>query len=178
MFDYPKIADLALSCGFTDVGELLVSTLKFLPEVRDMCAVDKCGRYDKSWACPPACGTLEEMTEKVASFERGIIVQTVGQLEDSFDFEGIQDAAARQADSFAKLWDALRPDYTLFPMGSGGCARCEKCTYPDAPCRYPDSVAASMEACGLVVSQTCTDNGVKYNYGKDTIAFTACFLIK
>ncbi|MDR1217403.1 MAG: DUF2284 domain-containing protein [Oscillospiraceae bacterium] len=51
------------------------------------------------------------------------------------------------------------------------------CVYPDAPCRFPDKLAYSMEACGLFVSRVCTDNGLKYNHGKDTICYTACFLL-
>ena len=33
-----------------------------------------------------------------------------------------------------------------------------------------------MEACGLFVSQLCTDNGVAYNYGDEKIAYTCCIL--
>ena len=51
---------LAKECGFDVAEDLDPKTLKFLPEVRDMCAADRCRHYNKSWACPPACGTLEE----------------------------------------------------------------------------------------------------------------------
>ena len=50
----------AQDIGFSHWGIFSVSALKFLPEVRDACASDRCGRYGKSWSCPPACGTLEE----------------------------------------------------------------------------------------------------------------------
>ena len=61
-------------------------------------------------------------------------------------------------------------------MGVGACSLCEECTYPDAPCRFPDRMATSMEACGLFVSKVCTDNGLAYNYGQGNMAFTSCFL--
>ena len=34
-----------------------------------------------------------------------------------------------------------------------------------------------MEAYGLVVSDTCTDSGMAYNYGKNTITYTGCVLV-
>lgn len=177
MPDYEKLTSLALECGFTNAGPLDPSTLVFMDEVRDMCAADKCQMYDKSWACPPACGTLEEMRKKVEGYKHGLIVQTVGEMEDSLDWEAIQDTAAKQGENFMKLEAELEK---LFPklvaMGTGTCTRCTKCTYPDAPCRFPEKLFTSMEGCGLLVSKVCTDNGMPYNYGPNRIAYTGCFL--
>lgn len=179
MLDYDKLFKTAEECGFNSWGKLDTSTFEFLPEVRDMCKANTCGKFNKSWACPPACGSLEEMKNRAEKYKYGIIVQTVGQLEDSLDWEGIQEAAENQAKSFAKMWDILAIEYPgLLAMGTGTCTKCEKCTYPDAPCRFPDRVAASMEGCGLVVSNVCTANNVPYNHGKDTICYTGCFLLE
>ena len=178
MFDYEKISALAKESGFTNYGYLDVSTLEFLQDVRDMCNPSQCPRFNHSWACPPACGTLEEMRERVKSYTHGILVQTVGELEDSYDWEGIQATAKSQSASFQKLWDKLEEEYpNLFAMGTGGCSKCEKCTYPDDPCRFPKRMAPSMEACGLYVSKVCTDNNLAYNYGPNKIAYSACFLL-
>ncbi|MDR0916678.1 MAG: DUF2284 domain-containing protein [Oscillospiraceae bacterium] len=177
--DIAKLTELAKDAGFTEVGTLDVATLQFLPEVRDMCAADKCHMYNHSWACPPACGTLDEMSARALKYSRGILVQTVAQLEDSFDFEGMGAAAEQHKQAFVKLHEVLREQYPdLFPMGSGGCTICPKCSYPDAPCRFPDRAIPSMEACGLLVSQVVSDNGMKYNHGRDTLAYTAAFLLE
>ena len=179
MQDHAMLSAMATECGFTHSAPLEITTLEFLQDVRDMCAADKCNRYDKSWACPPACGTLDEMRERVKGFKSGVLVQTVGDLEDSYDWEGIQDAAKRQGESFGRMWDKLEDGgASVFAMGTGGCPKCETCSYPDSPCRFPDRMAASMEACGLYVSKVCTDNNLAYNYGPNKIAFTACFLLK
>ncbi|MDR0904617.1 MAG: DUF2284 domain-containing protein [Oscillospiraceae bacterium] len=174
------LIETAKSVGFDDAGALDVSKLEFLQEVRDMCAADKCHNYGRSWSCPPAAPSLEEMRDKVKNYSQGLLVQTVGHLEDSLDFEEMMAAAARHAERFDKLWDALKAEYPdLYPMGSGGCQKCGpgNCAYPDAPCRFPEKLAYSMEACGLVVSRVATDNDMKYNHGKDTICYTAAFLL-
>ena len=179
MINYDELISLAKSCGFTEARPLDISTLECLQDVRDMCNPGQCPRYGKTWSCPPEAPSLEEMRKTVKSYVKGILVQTVGRLEDSYDWEGIQNAAKSQAAGFGRLWDALAPLYPrLYPMGTGGCSKCEKCTYPDKPCRFPDRMAYSMEACGLFVSKVCTDNGATYNHGPNTITYTGCFLLE
>jgi len=173
-----QLIKLALDCGFTESARMDAAKLVFRDEVREMCAADKCHLYGRSWRCPPACGTLDEMRESVKKYSRGLLMQTVWELEDSFDFEGMGEAARVHNENFERFIKAVKAQYpgALF-MGAGGCMRCAKCTYPDEPCRFPDDATSSMEACGLLVSQVCVDNGVKYNYGANRLAYTACALI-
>ena len=172
------LKERAKECGFTVAADLDPKTLKFLPEVRDMCAADKCQQYNRSWACPPACGTLEEWTARASKYHKGILLQTVGDIEDTLDFEAIMDIAKTNGENFNKLIDVLLDEEKLdcLPLSVGGCTRCKKCTYPDAPCRFPDRCFSSMEATGLMVNQVCTDNGVPYNHGKCKMAYTSCIL--
>ena len=168
----------AKECGFTVAEDLDPGTLKFLPEVREMCAADKCRHYNRSWACPPACGTLEEWAEKASRYSKGILLQTVGDIEDTLDFEAIMDIAKTNAENFIRFTDALLDEDHLdcLPLAVGGCTRCKQCTYPVAPCRFPERNFSSMEATGLLVNQVCVDNGVPYNYGKGKMAYTSCLL--
>ena len=34
----------------------------------------------------------------------------------------------------------------MLPIGAGCCTKCKTCTYPDAPCRFPEQAFSSMEA--------------------------------
>ncbi|MCL2366346.1 MAG: DUF2284 domain-containing protein [Oscillospiraceae bacterium] len=179
MQNYEKLSSAAKECGFAHIAPLKVSTLEFMQDIRNMCNADQCEHFGKSWSCPPACASLEDLRERVRNFESGILCQTVGDLEDSYDWEGIMEAGATQKANFAKLWTKLKEEYKhVLAMGTGVCMLCEKCTYPDNPCRFPDRMEVSMEACGLYVSKVCTDNGLAYNYGPEKIAFTSCFLVK
>jgi len=177
MIDFGQLAVMAEECGFTHSAPLDISTLEFLQEVRDMCNPKQCDRYNKSWSCPPACVSLEDMRERVKSYDAGLLVQTVGELEDSYDWDAIMETGARHKDNFRRMWDGLEKQYaSVFAMGAGACSLCPACTYPNEPCRFPHRMSASMEASGLFVSKVCTDNGLAYNYGSDRIAFTSCFL--
>ena len=160
------------------MARLDVRTLEFMREVRDMCSADKCRNYDKSWSCPPACPPLEKIRERTRVYKDGILVQTVGDIEDSYDWEGIMAVQAQHKKNFLQMRSELAKTYSdVLALGSGACNICPSCTYPTAPCRHPDKMEISMEACGLYVSKICADNGLGYNYGMNKIAFTACFLV-
>lgn len=168
----------ALDTGFSHACALDVSTVKLLPEVRKMCEMNTCGAYGKNWTCPPACGSMEECTERVRKYQHGILMQTVGKVEDWMDFEGMMRVEKEHKQHFMayvrKIREAI-PD--ILPAGAGGCRICETCTYPDEPCRHPDLAYPSMEAYGMDVNQTCAANGLKYNYGQNTIAYSACVFL-
>ncbi|MDR3644321.1 MAG: DUF2284 domain-containing protein [Clostridia bacterium] len=177
--DINALIEEALDSGFNHAAELRAETLRFLPEVREMCSADRCHSYNKNWVCPPACGTLEECSARASGFSHGIIVQSECELEDSFDFETMQALERRHQKNFEKLASRLRERYPgLLALGAGGCTFCEKCTYPDAPCRFPDRAISSMEANGLWVSEVCERNRIPYNYGPNHMAYTSCILIE
>lgn len=177
--NYEELVALAEEIGFNAWAPLDVSTIELKQEVRDMCAVNTCGKYGTSWGGPPGCGTLEECGARLHQFSRGILVQTIGEIEDAMDFEGMMDAAANHGTNFTRMHDALREKgCKVLAIGAGCCAICEKCTYPDAPCRFPDRQVASMEAYGMLVMEVCKANGLKYYYGADKIAYTGCYLVE
>ncbi len=168
----------ALDEGFSQAGELNVGALVFMPEVREMCSADRCHQYGKNWRCPPGCGSIEEAAERASKYSYGLIVQTIGHMEDDFDYETIEATSKKHKDNFAALVEKLRKRYPdILPMGAGTCDLCEKCTYPDEPCRFPDESISSMEAYGLWVSKVCELSDFPYNNGKSTITYTSCYLL-
>lgn len=176
--EFEKISEIAGRAGFTHSAFLDCSTIKLMPEVRQMCASDSCHMYDKNWNCPPGCGTLEECEKRIRQYHWGILVQTVGELEDSLDGEGMMAAEKAHKEHFVKMEKLLRPLYPgMLAAGAGACTKCARCTYPDIPCRFPDQSFVSMEAYGMLVTQVCQDNDMSYYYGPCTIAYTSCFLI-
>ena len=175
---YEALKKMAEDCGFTAWAELDVSTIQLKPEVRDMCAVNTCGMYDKRWSCPPGCGTLEACGERIKGRTMGILVQTIGDIEDSFDFEAMMEIEAEHRGHFQEMHNALlEAGVDVLAIGTGCCTVCRECTYPNAPCRFPKKLVASMEAYGMVVNEVCKANGLAYNYGPEKMAYTCCFLL-
>lgn len=172
-----QIIQLAKETGFEEAGALDPKTIVLREEVRAMCAEGKCNAYGRNWTCPPACGDLEHCREVVTRYSEGVLFQTVGQLEDSLDYESMMEAGSTHKERVAAFADKLRqicPKALL--LGAGGCRVCEKCSYPE-PCRFPDKAFSSMEAYGMVVSDVCKDNQIPYYHGQNTIAYVGCCLL-
>lgn len=80
---------LAREVGFSQCAAVNMDALDPLEAVRDMCKADRCGRYGKSWSCPPACSTLEQARAQIQRYSQGILIQSTAQLEDEFDYTGM-----------------------------------------------------------------------------------------
>ncbi len=179
--DIEKIITEAKEKGFDLAAPLDVATMNPLPEIRAMCNSEKCSVFGHNWACPPACGTIEECTSILREYSDGIIVQSIVELEDEFDFEGIQELGKRHSTNsinFTKYLRETYPEHNILPLAAGGCFVCKKCTYPDAPCRFPDMRLSPIEGYGIFVSDLCSKNNVPYNHGKGTLAYIGAFLFK
>lgn len=177
--DVNKASVLARECGFEIVGPLDIGTLELRPEVRDMCSFDLCPQgYGRSWSCPPAVPPLEEISTGLKDYSQGILVQTIGRLEDPFDFEAIMNASRSHGKNFSSLAEKMAEETgdKSLSLGAGACSVCPSCTYPDDPCRYPDKMIVSMEASGLMVNDVCRANGLLYNNGEKTVTYTSCCL--
>ena len=124
-----SLIEIARNAGFEAVGSTAASQLAVKPEVRAMCAADRCHAYGKSWVCPPACGSLDAFTLLIAAKETAVIVQTVAWLEDEFDIEGMQEAEqlhkkrfARFAQAISAFLDEAADKQDALGAASNGCA--------------------------------------------------------
>jgi predicted metal-binding protein len=100
-------------------------------------------------------------------------------LEDSFDFEGMTEglhAFKKMVDVFAEKIDERLTDYLL--LSNEGCGRCETCTYPSSPCRYPSRLYHSIEGYGFVVSELAKHAGIRYINGADTVTYFGALLFR
>ena len=176
MPDIKEIIAKAKEIGFEEAVVLDVSGLQTCEWVRSECASNKCKAYNNNWTCPPTCGTLEECAERMGHYQRGIVMQTVGQLEDTFDVEGFVETEKNHRSRIIEFNEYL---HSVYPdslcLGAGGCRICAKCNFPE-PCRFPEKAISSMEGYGLFVTQVCKDNDLAYNHGPNTLTYTACAL--
>ena len=173
--EYTSVAQLAREAGFAHMAPLDPATIELKTEVRQMCQA--CHQYEKRWSCPPGCGELDACRGRIAEYKQGILVQTVGQLEDDFDAEAMMETEASHKEHFTALRALLaQRGIPVLPLGAGCCTVCKDCTYPDNPCRFPEKCISSMEAFGMVVTEVCKANSMPYYHGKNTIAYTSCVL--
>ncbi|MCL1879644.1 MAG: DUF2284 domain-containing protein [Actinomycetia bacterium] len=172
-----SLRQLIEDSGFDPIGTFDPADLIARSEVREMCAMGKCQAYGHSWSCPPALGELDIAREKFKSYRHGLLFQTVGETENSFDWDAMMDAAKQHHQRFDELDERLAAHQSeLLLLSAGTCKLCPECSYPDEPCRFPERMHPSMEAMGLIVADVCKLADVPYNHGPNTIAYTSCVL--
>ena len=70
-----------------------------------------------------------------------------------------------------------RPQYPgLLILSNESCRRCEHCTWPDAPCRFPEDLQPSIEGFGFIVSELAQQAGIPYLNGKNSVTFFGAVL--
>jgi len=169
---FKQLADLDLNAGSVHIPDIIFHT-----DYRDICSQNVCRCYGTTWACPPGVGTEEECIARLQSYDNMILFSRVYQLEDSFDIEGIQEGGAdfrERVERFAQAINEYLPQYLM--MANGGCHKCSPCTYPDAPCRFPDQIFHSMSSYMFTVSAVAKMAGLTYNNGPDTVTFFGAIL--
>lgn len=170
-----------LELGAYKAAIIDVKDIPFSASFRDMCASNVCGNYGKNYMCPPDVGDIAELIEKARGFDKALVYQTVGMLEDSYDFEGMQAAGDRHnilaralKEEVKKL--SLKEELHL---GAGGCRLCGVCAKREGlPCRNPDEAMASLEAYGIAVSKLAELCKMRYINGQNTVTYFGAVLYK
>ena len=177
MPDAKKLIQTLKEYGAHHAAGVAVSDIRFYPELRESCAMNRCGCYDTNWCCPPGCGDVPTLAQRARRFSHAVAFQYIGKLTDSFDVE-VMFASNEAFNKIAhKIQDYLQKETPRsLVLGAGKCTLCKTCTYPGAPCRYPQRCIVSVEACGIDVSQLCNAAGLSYITGPNTVTNTGLIL--
>ncbi|MBQ7909686.1 MAG: DUF2284 domain-containing protein [Clostridia bacterium] len=176
---FDKLTELALSLGAFRASVIPVEDIETDASFRDLCAANVCGNYGRNWMCPPDAGDIHDLMAALRTYSCALVYQTVSELEDSYDFEGMMDAGIAHNRLMVELRRGI--DTLALPrvlhLGAGGCRMCEVCAKRTGePCRHPDLAVASLETYGVNVSKLAPAAGMKYINGKDTVTYFGAVL--
>lgn len=153
--DIQVLMDICLEEGAARAAVIEVAQIPFDKGLRAYCAANACGSYGKNWACPPGVGEPDEVIARARQYRYALVFQAVGQMEDSFDFEGMEAAGRRFGETAERIRSRVAdqiPGYLL--LTAGGCSVCPVCAkVEDKPCRFPDKAISSLEAYCMQVSR-------------------------
>jgi len=177
MMDYVK---LCLELGAYKAAQIKTEQLVFSESFRGLCEQNACGRYGRSYTCPPHVGEISALIRDIQKRKTAVIWQTIHPLEDSYDFEGMGRGRELHADITLRI--AEQVPGTMVPralvLGAGGCFICKTCgVNENVPCRFPGKALSSLEAYGIDVSSIEKVTDMKYINGVNTVTyFSGLFL--
>lgn len=169
-----RLIAAALAAGAAKAAVISQQQIVLSAGFRKICESNACGNYGRCWMCPPDVGEIETAMAQVRQYSRGLLYQTIGALEDSFDIEGMARCAREHAQVGQRIQQAM-PGLLQEPflhLSCGGCRLCETCARRDnQPCRHPDRALPSMEGSGIDVYNTTRDTPLRYTNGQNTVTF-------
>lgn len=177
--DYSALAEQVRGLGAYKAGVVDLQDVRFDRAFRTMCETNACGNYGKCWMCPPDAGDIDALMNEAKSYQKALVYQTVGTLEDSYDFEGMMEAARLHNELSRALtkWFATLPFTKKLHLGAGGCHMCEVCAKrTNEPCRHPELAMPSLETYGINVSELAASSGMKYINGQNTVTYFGALL--
>ena len=176
---FDALSAVPLSLGAYQASVIEAKEIVLDRAFRDLCASNACGVYGRCWMCPPDVGDIETLMQEVGQYDHALVYQTVTELEDSYDFEGMIEAKKStypMAQALRKIFDDPKFSKVLH-LGAGGCGVCEVCAKrSNEPCRFPEKAMPSLEAYGINVSELAKSAGMKYINGQDTVTYFGAVL--
>ncbi len=174
-----ELSGVAVGLGAYKANAIETNKIVLDRAFRDICATNACGMYGKCYMCPPDVGDIDELMRKVLNYDYALVYQTVTELEDSFDFEGMIEAKKKSyplAQSLRKVFADMSITKALH-LGAGGCGVCETCAKrTNEPCRFPEKAMPSLEAYGVNVSELARAARMKYINGQNTVTYFGAVL--
>ena len=174
------LIQLALDCGAFKADIIRQDQIVLSSEFRSLCEMNSCGNYGRTYTCPPAVGSVGELMEQVRGYDRALLYQTVAELEDSFDVEGMIEGGKRHSEVCQNVRRALPSELgPVLHLAGGGCRLCERCAMQDKlPCRHPEAALPSLSAYGVDVCSTSRSSNMKYINGQNTVTYFGLVLFK
>ncbi len=147
-------------------------SLDFSERIRYICKAE-CPMYGKTWACPPAVGSVEACRGKCKSYVNCLLISTIVEVADIGD---INATLATRGDHEAvtnQVRDLMRQQgVEPYVLSTEACAECDRCAYLDGePCRYPDRMHPCVESHGINVLALLDEMGLAFQYGENVVTW-------
>lgn len=153
--------------------------LEFSDRVRWICE-HECDRFGKSWACPPGVGTVEACKEKCLSYNSGLMISTITEVEDISDIQAtLATRTAHEAvtDQVAEIMRCLGAE--PYVLSTESCAVCPECAILEGkPCRFPERMHPCVESQGINVIPILEQNGLDFQYGQNVVTWVSMLLFR
>ena len=124
--------------GFVDP-----QSLEFSERIRYICSAE-CPMYNKTWACPPAVGEVEECEARCLAYKRCLLIGTVVEVQDIANIEETLSTRPGHEEVTDRVRDLFREQgVEPYVLSTEACSICPRCAWLDGqPCRHPDRMAA------------------------------------
>ncbi len=153
-----QLAELPLyQYAFIDTGDLC-----FSERIRWICE-HECPMYNRTWACPPAVGSVEECRARCLAFDSALLIATITEVSDIANIDETLATRMPHEEITRQVTQLVRAQgLETMTLSTEACAHCARCAWPDAPCRHPEKMYPCVESHGIVVTDLAEKTGIDF----------------
>ena len=146
--------------------------LEFNERIRWICE-NECPMFGKSWACPPAVGSVAECQAQCRRFDSCLMIATITEVA---DIANIDETLATRPEHEAitnQVGDLLRQQgLEPYILSTEACAECDRCASLDGqPCRFPGRMHPCVESHGINLLAVLDELGLAFQYGENVVTW-------
>ena len=131
---------------------------------RKFCKDNLCGKYNANYSCPPGCGTVEEVRERLFAEEKALVLEMIWDVNGYEDKEFIFSSRNKLNRTVLQLMEQLREaGMDGFCLGYGGCPLCNPCKQVFGElCAFPEKRISCMSAYCIDVGKLAEKCGLEF----------------
>jgi predicted metal-binding protein len=172
-----EMIKLAKEAGFRAVmiptSEIVVDS-----SFRKFCEDNLCGKYNANYSCPPDCGTVDEVRERLMTGKQALVLQTIWQIGSYDNKQGIIESKKAHNAAILRFTQKLRQaGIQGFCLGYGGCPLCDPCKrITNEPCAHPDQKISCMSAYCIDVAKLAEKCGLEFAWVPEKLFLFGMFV--
>ena len=169
---------MAEKAGFAGAALVDTKDIPFEPGFLVCCEENLCGKYGVNYACPPDCGTPQQMAERIHAHQHALVLQTLWEIDDPMDNLKVKPAKGAHNRMERALIDRFQEKWPGgFMVGASGCNVCETCAITERkPCRFPALKFSCMSAYCVFVRKLAERCGLEYDCGPGLVALFGMYV--
>ena len=173
-----EMVRMAEEAGFAGAALVDTKDIPFEPGFLVCCEENLCGKYGVNYACPPDCGTPQQMAARITAHRHALVLQTIWEIDDPMDNAKVKPAKAAHNRMERALIDRLQEKWPGgFMVGAIGCSLCETCAITEGkPCRFPALKFSCMSAYCIFVRELAERCGLEYDCGSGLVALFGLYV--
>lgn len=173
-----QIIQLAKETGFFKAEIVDTAQIVFDKKFRPYCEVNYCGQYGANYSCPPDCGTVEEMKNRVLNHKKALVLMTQWNVADLSDVQALKHGKQKHNAYTFKLIDKLKEQgHDGFMIGASGCSLCSPCLLKEGkPCAFPEKRYSCMSAYCIFVKDLAQKCNMEYDYKDGLLAYFGMYV--
>ena len=176
--DDKQIKQLAIDTGFYKAEVVETDKIVFDAAFRPYCEDNYCGQYGVNYSCPPTCGTVEEMKNRVLQHKKALVLMTYWDVPTLEDAQSLKLGKQKHNAYTFKLIDKLKKEgHQGFMIGASGCSLCSPCALKEGkPCAFPEKRYSCMSAYCIFVKDIANKCNMEYDYKDGKLAYFGMYV--